>query len=196
VQCIFVRGIGFGFSDGLRSAQNFLNSRFFIRLLSVLSVLSFLAFFIFFFGVVFFILFFVFEDRAAAGSGVGFDFLADEILLGVNDAVGEDRSFFVADGGFGSGGDIALGIDIGIGRFAQPFFFARRSPFPGFGRISGRTGEQPTGQSAAGAARSAGRSRLAGDAGLRFIGFGLRFEAFRFRDGSRSFDRRLTAILG
>jgi hypothetical protein len=97
VQRIFVRGIGFGFCDSLWSAQNFLNCGFFIRLFRVF---GFPAFFVFFF-VVLFILFFVFKDGATARGGVGIDFFADQILLGVNDAVGENGGLFVADGGFG-----------------------------------------------------------------------------------------------
>jgi len=74
--------------------------------------------------------------------------------------------------------------------------FKRRSAFHSFGRISRRAGEQPAGQSAARTARCAGRSRLTGDTGLRFIGFGLRFETLRFDNRSGGFDRRFATIFG
>lgn len=97
VQCIFVRGVGFGFSDGLRSAQNFLNGGLFIRLFGVF---GFLTFFIFILRVVFFIHFVVLED-GAAGCRVGFYFLTDEILFGVDDAGREVGGFLIADGNLG-----------------------------------------------------------------------------------------------
>jgi hypothetical protein len=196
VQRIFVRGIGFGFCDSLWSAQNFLNCGFFIRLFRVF---GFPAFFVFFFVVVLFILFilfFVFKDGATARGRVGIDFFADQILLGVNDAVGENGGLFVADGGFRYGGNVAFRVDIGIRRLAHLFLFMGRSAFHRFGRISGRAGEQPAGQSAARTARRAGWGRLTGNTRLRFLGFGLRFETLRFDNGSGGFDRRFAAIFG
>jgi hypothetical protein len=192
VQRIFVRGIGLGFCDSLWSAHNFLNSGFFIRLFRVL---GFLAFFVFFF-VVLFILFFVFKDGATPRGRVGIDFFTDQILLGVNDAVGENGGLFVADGGFGCDGNIAFRVDIGVRRLAHLFLFMGRSPGHSFGRISSRAGEQPAGQSAARTARRAGRGRLTGNTRLRFLGFGLRRETLRFDNGSGGFDRRFAAIFG
>ncbi len=193
VQRIFVRGIGFGFCDSLWSAQNFLNSGFFIGLFRVF---DFPAFFVFFVVVDRFILFFVFKDGPTACGGVGIDFFADQILLGINDAVGENGGFFVADGGFGCGGNIAFRVDIGIRRLAHLFLFMERSAFHSFGGISGRAGEQPAGQSAARTARCAGWGWLTGNTRLRLFGFGLRRETLRFDNRSGGFDRRSAAIFG
>jgi hypothetical protein len=79
---------------------------------------------------------------------------------------------------------------------AHLFLFMGRSAFHSFGRISGRAGEQPAGQSAARTARCAGWGRLTGNTRLRFLGFGLRFETLRFDNGSGGFDRRFAAIFG
>ena len=193
VQRIFVRGIGFGFCDSLWSAQNFLNCGFFIRLFRVF---GFPAFFVFFFVVVLFVFFFVFKDGATACGGVGIDFFADQILLGVNDAVGENGGLFVANGGFRYGGNVAFRVDIGIRRLAHLFLFMGRGAFHRFGRISGRAGEQPARQSAARTARRAGWSRLTGNTRLRFLGFGLRFETLRFDNGSGGFNGRFATIFG
>jgi hypothetical protein len=63
-----------------------------------------------------------------------------------------------------------------------------------FGTFGWSASEQPTGQAAARTAWSIGRSGLTGDARLRFIRLGLRFEPFWFNDGSCSRRNRALAI--
>jgi len=94
VQRVFVRGIGFSFGDRLRSACDFLDGWFIGRLI------RFLRFFVIefdFFLVLFHVFFDVFFKKRATGRGIGFDFFADEILLGVNNAVGKNGCFLVTN---------------------------------------------------------------------------------------------------
>lgn len=122
VQRIFVRGIGFGFGNGLRRADEFLYFVivfvvvfvgimlvavpfagfcgafvFFVEVRLVVFVLfdfGFRALFGFFFVV--FFGFVLFED-GAAGSRVRVDLFAHQILFGFNNAGGEDGGFFLTD---------------------------------------------------------------------------------------------------
>jgi hypothetical protein len=155
---------------------------------------AFLAKFGLFFLDLFLIFLFVFFfENGAAGSGVGFYLFADQILLGVNDAVGKSSGLFFADGRIGNG-SVVFRVNIGGSGFAEFLLFAGRKLF-GFGRSAGK---QPTGQSATRAARSAGRSGLTSNARLRRIQFGLRFKPLRLCYGSRSgsLDRRAATIFG
>lgn len=140
VQRVFVGGIGFGFGNGLRSAYDFLNGRFFGRLLGVFFIE------LDFFLVLFFDL--IFLEDGATGRGVGFDFFANEVLLGVDDAGGENACFFVADGNvgsFGSGRSVILRVDVDFGRSANFLFLDGR----GFGSIGRGAGKKPAGQATA-----------------------------------------------
>lgn len=206
VQRVFVSGVSFGFGYCLRSADNFLDRRLFFGVLGIImvgfmigfrvrfGVSAFLAKFSFFFLDLLLIFFFIlfFED-GAAGSRIGFYFLADQILLGVNDAVGKSGGFFFADGRIGTG-SVVFRVDVGGSGFAKFFLFAGRKLF-GVGRSAGK---QPAGQSATRAARSPSRRGLTGNARLRRIEFGFRFEPFGLGYGSRSgsLDRRPTTIFG
>jgi hypothetical protein len=205
VQRIFVSSVSFGFGYGLRSADDFLDGRLFFRLVGVVMVGfligfrvgfgigAFLAKFSFVFLDLVLIVFFVVVEDGATGSGVGFDFFANQVLLGVNDAVGKSSGFFFADERLGNG-SIIFGIDIGGSGFAEFFLFAKRELF-GFGRSAGK---QPAGQATTGTPRSASGSGLAGHTRLRRIEFGFRFEPFGLGYGSRrgSFDGRPATILG
>lgn len=206
VQRVFVSGVGFGLGYGLRSADDFLDGRLLFGVLGIvmvgfvigfrvgLGIGAFLAKFGFFFLDLFLIVFlvFFFED-CAAGSGIGFYFLADQILLGVNDAVGKSGGFLFADQRLGNG-SIIFGIDVGGRGFAEFVLFAKRELF-GFGRSAGK---QPAGQATTGTPWSASGSGLAGHARLRRIEFGFRFESFGLGYWSRSgsFDGRPATILG
>lgn len=202
VQRVFVSGVSFSFGYGLRSADNFLDGRLFFGFLGIVMVGfrvgfgigAFLAKFGFFFlDLLIIFLFVFFFEYGTAGSGVGFYLFADQILLGVNDAVGKSGGFFFADRRIGNG-SVVFRVDIGGSGFAEFFLFAGRKLF-GFGRSAGK---QPTGQSTTRAARSASRSGLTSNARLRRIQFGLRFEPFRLSYRSRSgcLDRRPATIFG
>src|SRR5262249_61929719 len=100
----------------------------------------------------FFVFLFVFEDGAAAGRGVGIDFLASNVLLGVDQAGRKHGGFFVADRlvqGVGNAACVVFRIDIGFGGLVNLFSFGIHDfvgRLDGFGRS---TSEKPAGQAAA-----------------------------------------------
>src|SRR5258708_24824358 len=146
----------------------------------------------------FFFLFFdfVFLEDGAAGSGCGRNFLANQILLGFNDAGGKQFGFFFADVHFRSGFRFARFAaqrsflvlirlrGCRATHFIRKIFGDGLIRFRCFDAFGGSAGEKPTGQSATRTARSVCRSRLAGNARLRLVRFYLRFEAFRFHERS------------
>lgn len=134
-----------------------------------------------------------FFENGTAGSRVGIDFFANEVLLGVNDAVGKDGGLFFADRNFRGGRDLVFGIDVG-GRSGTNFFGLGFDCFVGrLDGFGGSASEKPAGQTATRTARGASGSGLAGNARLRLIGLGLRFEA-RLFDYGCSFNWRLAAV--
>ena len=85
------------------------------------------------------------------------------------------RSFFVL---ISFGGYVAT-------HFIRKIFRNGLVRFRCFNAFRGRASEEPAGQSASRTTRSVCRSRLAGNARLRFFRFNLRFEAFRLGNRSR-----------
>ena len=85
------------------------------------------------------------------------------------------RSFFVL---ISFGGYVATD-------FIRKIFRNGLVRFRCFNAFRGSAGEEPAGQSASRTTRSVCRSRLAGNAWLRFFRFDLRFEAFRLGNRSR-----------
>jgi hypothetical protein len=122
------------------------------------------------------------------------------VLLGFNQAGGKCGCFFIADFAFFAFIRSAIevfffGLVFGSGCGAKFFgLLASRFFSKLFGTFGWSASEQPTGQTAARTAWSIGRSGLTGDARLRFIRLGLRFEPFWFNDGSCSRRNRALAI--
>jgi len=121
VQRVFVRGIGFRFGNGLRSAYDLLDGRLVGRFLRVFFLVKFDFFFV---------LFDFFLKDAAAGRGVCFNLFADQILLGVDDACGKIGRFVFAEvdvGTLGSERGFIFRVNIGLGGSAYFLFFRRRN---------------------------------------------------------------------
>ena len=141
VQRVFVRSVSFGFGNGLRSAYDFLDGRLVSRFFLVLGF--FLVEFDFF---LVFVNLFLFKNGAAS-CRVGVDFFANEVLLGVDDACGENGCFLFTDRNFTCCGDFVFRINVcGIG-FANFFRFGLGKLARWLNRFRRSAGEEPTGQS-------------------------------------------------
>lgn len=174
VKRIFVRCIGFGFSDRLWRAHDFLN-RGLVRFVFMLVVFFLFVelFFVFLFHFIFF------EDGTASG-GLGVYVLTNFVLLRVDQARRKCAAFFIAEfrAGFAFLDD-NLGVlecfdfflvEIGF------FRFERLGLFSSYFRRIGAASEKPTGQRPARTARSWCGTRQRSAARLHFFGkVGLRF---------------------
>ena len=176
VKRIFVCCVGFGFSDCLWSAYDFLNGRF-VRFVFMLVVFfRFVEFF--FFAFLFDFIFF--EDGAASGS-LGSDVLTNFVLLRVNQARRKRGAFFIAQF---SAGFAFLDDNLGVLECFDFFLvkigffrFQRFGLFAGYFRRIRAASEKPARQRPSRTTRSgcgtgkqcAARLRFLGKVRLRFV---------------------------